>query len=84
MSLWGLAWLRYNQMITIMTDRKFEHLIDVVEYFSWVQYDRGANASLSDDQRKQLTEVRDKLQDYSDAGECVADLWLECANELLN
>ena len=67
-----------------MTDRKFEHLIDVVEYFSWVQYERGSNATLSEEQRSQLMEVRDKLQDYSDAGEYVADLWLECANELLN
>jgi len=67
-----------------MTDRKFEHLIDVVEYYSWVQYDRGASSQLSEEQRQQLTEVRDKLQNYSDAGEEIADLWLECANELLN
>lgn len=73
-----------NQILAIMMDKKFEHLIDVVEYFSWVQYDRGTNTPLSNEQREQLTEVRDKLQNYSNAGECVADLWLECANELLN
>lgn len=67
-----------------MTDQKFEHLINVVEYYSWMQYDRGSNAVLSKEQREQLTEVRDKLKDYSDSGESVADLWLECANELLN
>ena len=67
-----------------MTDRKFEHLIDVVEYYSWMQYDRGASSELSEEQRQQLTEVRDKLQDYSNSGEYIADLWLECANELLN
>lgn len=67
-----------------MTDQKFEHLINVVEYYSWMQYDRGCNAVLSKEQREQLTEVRDKLKDYSDSGESVADLWLECANELLN
>lgn len=68
----------------IMTDRKFDHLVDTVEYFSWMKYDRGANATLSDEQREQLTEVRDKLQGYSDSGEYVADLWLECVNEMLN
>lgn len=67
-----------------MTDKRFEHLIDVVEHYSWVMYDKGSNARLSEDQRKQLTEVRDKLQSYSDSGEYIADLWLECANELLN
>lgn len=67
-----------------MTDRKFEHLVEVVEYFSWVQYDRGSNAQLSEEQREQLTEVRDKLQDYSDAGDYLADLYLNCANELLS
>lgn len=67
-----------------MTDRKFEHLVEVVEYYSWVQYDRGSNAQLSEEQREQLTEVRDKLQDYSDAGDYLADLYLNCANELLS
>ena len=67
-----------------MTDLKFEHLTDVVDFYSWKQYDEGKRFTLSDEQRQQLTEVRDKLQNYSDAGEHVADLWLECANELLN
>ena len=77
-----MAAAKQNQ--DIMTDRKFEHLIEVVEYYSWMHYDMGANAVLSDEQRRQLTEARDKLKDYSDAGEYIADLWLECANELLN
>lgn len=67
-----------------MTDKRFESLIDTVEYLSWVAYDKGVNAPLSEEQREQLREVRDKLQNYSDAGEYVADLWIECANELLN
>lgn len=66
-----------------MTDQRFEHLTDVVDRYSWLMYDKGVNAKLSDDQGKQLTEVRDKLKAYSDAGDYVADLWLECANEIL-
>ena len=73
-----------NQNQAIMTDRKFEHLVEVVEYYSWVQYDRGSSATLSKEQREQLQEVRDKLQDYSDSGNYVADLYLDCANELLS
>ncbi len=67
-----------------MTDVKFEHLTEIVEYYSWKQYDEKGMFSLSSEQREQLTEVRDKLEDYSKAGDYVADLWLECANELLN
>ena len=67
-----------------MTDSKFEHLTDVVDLYSWKQFDEKERFSLSDDQRKQLTEVRDKLSEYSKAGDAVAALWLECANELLN
>jgi len=67
-----------------MTDRKFEHLTDVVDFFSWKQFDEKERFSLSEDQRRQLTEVRDELEDYSRSGDAVADLWLECANELLN
>ena len=67
-----------------MTDVKFEHLTEIVEYYSWKQYDEKGMFSLSSEQREQLTEVRDKLEDYSKAGDYVADLWLECPNELLN
>lgn len=67
-----------------MADMKFQELTDVVDFYSWKQYDERDRFSLSDDQRKQLTEVRDKLADYSKAGDAVAELWLECANELLN
>ncbi len=67
-----------------MCDRKFEHLTDVVDFYSWKKYDEGLRFNLSSEQREQLTEVRDKLIDYTNAGEVVAELWLECANELLN
>ncbi len=66
-----------------MADLKFEHLTEVVDFYSWKQFDEKARFSLSDDQRKQLEEVRDRLADYSHAGDAVASLWLECANELL-
>ena len=67
-----------------MTDLKFEHLTDVVDFYTWKKYDEQNLFSLSNDQREQLIEVRDSLQSYSDAGNCVADLWLASANELLN
>lgn len=67
-----------------MTDLKFEQLTDVVDFYAWKQYEEKDLFSLSADQRSQLEEVRDKLLDYAQAGDYVADLWLECANELLN
>ena len=67
-----------------MADSKFEHLTDVVDFYAWKQYEEKQLFSLSDEQRSQLEEVRDKLTDYSLAGFYLADLWLETANELLN
>ncbi len=83
-SLRSLAWLRYSPIFTDMTDSRFEHLTDVVDFYSWKQFDEKERFSLSEDQRRQLTEVRDELSEYSKAGDAVASLWLECANELLN
>ena len=53
-------------------------------FYAWKQYEEKQLFSLSDEQRSQLEEVRDKLTDYSLAGFYLADLWLETANELLN
>ena len=61
----------------------FEHLTDVVDYYAWKQYEEKDLFRLSEDQRSQLEEARDKLSEYSEAGDAVASLWLECANELL-
>ena len=64
-------------------NNNFEHLTDVVDYYAWKQYEEKDLFSLSQEQRSQLEEVRDRLADYSNAGDAVASLWLECANELL-
>lgn len=67
-----------------MTDQKFQHLTDVVDFYCWKQYEEKARFSLSEQQRNQLIEVRDELADYSMSGNSIADLWLECVDELLN
>lgn len=67
-----------------MTDLKFEHLTDVVDFYSWKQYDEKEHFSLSKEQREQLEEARDSLQNYSEAGNSIAEIWLACANELLS
>lgn len=67
-----------------MTDRNFENLTDVVDYYAWKQHEEKDLFRLSKEQRSQLEEVRDRLYVYLQSGCVVAELWLECADELLN
>lgn len=56
-----------------------ESLINVVEFYSYREYELGKN-SLSDEQRQQLTEVRDRLNCFGEIGL----LWAGLATEILS
>ena len=69
----------FNQKIKIMSKEVYlrrEGLINVVEYFSHMEYN---NHKLSEEQRKQLKETRDALYCFGEIGQ----LWAGLADEIL-
>lgn len=54
-----------------------ESLIEVVEFYSWREYN---GKTLSTEQRKQLTDVKNRLLCFGEMGV----LWASLANEILS